>query len=183
MRARIAATAHTLFQTEGYRAISMRKLARHVGCTPMTLYKYYDNKTSILRVLWTQIFDTLFDELEHLTANESDPKQRLHIMARAYVKYWLDHADHYRMVFMVDGITQPDVSIFIGDTQILQRYAVLFTTLSQVIGEDNDLKLKTDVLMCSLHGIAHNLITISGYDWTCYEKLVDIALAGILHTD
>jgi hypothetical protein len=42
------------------------------------------------------------------------------------------------------------------------------------------LKLKLDGLICILHGIAHNLITISGYDWSAASDLVEIATRTLI---
>ena len=51
MRAHIASCALELFSREGFAAISMRRLAQESGCTPMTLYKYFQNKFEILGTL------------------------------------------------------------------------------------------------------------------------------------
>jgi len=66
MRQEIANIATRLFQEEGYAKISIRRIASEIGCSPMTLYKYYPAKIDILRTLWADIFNDLFDKLEAL---------------------------------------------------------------------------------------------------------------------
>ncbi|MEL7111695.1 MAG: helix-turn-helix domain-containing protein, partial [Pseudomonadota bacterium] len=44
MRDQIEQAAARLFQSEGYGAISMRRIAKAVGCSPMAIYAYFDNK-------------------------------------------------------------------------------------------------------------------------------------------
>ncbi|WP_417476035.1 TetR/AcrR family transcriptional regulator [Maricaulis sp.] len=183
MRGQISACALRLFQDEGYAAISMRRLAQETGCTAMTLYKYFDSKIDILRTLWGDVFDELFDGLEQIADQNSEPVARLNAIAAAYVAYWLEHREHYFMVFMSGGVSQSDVVGFVSDPALLARFELLRTSLDAALGADTDaeeLRLKTDLLLCALNGIAHNLITINGYPWSDPEKLVRQATGGLL---
>jgi AcrR family transcriptional regulator len=183
MRAQIAACAQKLFHREGYAAISMRRLAQETGCTAMTLYKYYNNKFDILQVLWADVFGELFDDLDRIAAAERDPKARLTAVALGYVTYWLEHREHYFMVFMSGGLSQADVTGFVSSSQTLARFDLLRTSLDIALGGDTDpeeLRTKAELLLCMLNGIAHNLITIGGYPWSDHEKLVRRAIDGLL---
>jgi AcrR family transcriptional regulator len=183
MRARIAEHAHRLFQSEGYASISMRRLAKEVGCTPMTLYKYYENKADILRDIWAHVFNELFDEIDRTAARKRNPVSKLNAIAQTYVAYWLNHTDHYRMVFMTEGISQPEVGIFASDDGLLARFSVFATALAEASSgrlNQETLKVKVDLLVCALNGTAHNLITISAYPWSAPDKIVDAAVASIL---
>lgn len=59
----------------------MRRLAHESGITPMTLYKYFENKFEILGTLWADVLSEVFDRLDALAANESDPAARLNAVA------------------------------------------------------------------------------------------------------
>ena len=183
MRAHISACALRLFEDEGYAAISMRRLAQEAGCTAMTLYKYFDNKIDILRSLWADVFAELFDELERVAAQEDEPVARLNAIATGYVSYWLEHREHYFMVFMSGGISQADVVGFVSDNVSLARFEMLRTNLDLALGSGADaeeLRLKAELLVCMLNGIAHNLITISGHPWSDPTELVHQAINGLL---
>lgn len=183
MRGEIARHAERLFQDEGYSAISMRRLAGEVGCSPMTLYKYYENKIEILRQLWAQIFKTLFDHIERTQPRDASPAQALAHIAKTYVAYWLDHPEHYRLVFMSQGVSQREVGTFVDDTQISNHFIAFFEAMQQATRldpQDQMLKHKTDLLICTLNGIAHSQITISAYPWTEAEKLVDMSVANLV---
>lgn len=185
MRAHIAACALTLFQQEGYAAISMRRLAREAGCTAMTLYTYYDSKFDILSALWTDVFAQVFDALGQVAATQADPEARLRAMALGYVDYWLTHKEHYFLVFMSAGISQTDVTGYVSGSETLARFDALQDSLQAVLGGQvsaETLRLKTQLLSCMLHGIAHNLITIGGYPWSEPQKLVQLAIDGLLTT-
>jgi AcrR family transcriptional regulator len=185
MRFKIRAQAHRLFQQEGYGSVSMRRLAREVGCTPMTLYNYFENKIDILRDVWAQVFDELFDEIEKTKVVATCPKDAVLQMAHIYTLYWLNHVDHYRMVFMTEGVSQPDVSIFVGEERVLSRFGMLYQALDLALGNKTEpatLKLKVDLLICTLNGIAHSMITISAYPWSEASKMVDAAVKGIVES-
>lgn len=183
MRAHIGACALKLFQQEGYAAISMRRLAQEVGCTAMTLYKYYDNKFDILSSLWAEVFGHLFDELGRIAALDKTPRERLHAVALGYVSYWLDHREHYFMVFMSGGVSQADVTNFITDSKALARFDLLHAILHSALegkADGDDMRVKAELLSCTLNGIAHSLITIGGYPWSKPEQLVRQAIEGVL---
>lgn len=181
MRTRIAEAASKLFKSEGYAAVSMRRLAEEVGVTPMTLYAYYDAKVDILRHLWAQIFEAAFENVDRAAAKARNPRAQLRAASLTYVAYWLDHRDHYRIVFMTEGISQDDVGVFVQDATTAQRFAFFARVLAAVLPSATGArKEKTDLLICGLHGIAHCLITMSSYKWTRADALVDELIAGLL---
>ena len=186
MRRQIADCALNLFQENGYDAVSMRRLAGEAGCTVKTLYRYFDRKIDILRMLWANVFEALFDGLDAIAAAEPDPVRRLEQVAQAYVEYWLHNREHYFLVFMSSGVSQSDVSVFVGEDNLVQRFGLLRTCLADALGTEYDedtLALKEQMLLCALHGTAHNLITISAYPWAPPDRLIRASVAGILAVD
>ncbi|MEH6401824.1 MAG: TetR/AcrR family transcriptional regulator [Sneathiella sp.] len=185
MREKIADAAQILFLQDGYSAISIRRLATEIGISPMTIYKYYDSKIQILRRLWSQIFKDLFTEIALISKRENEPVPRLTSISLAYVTYWLKHPDHYRMVFMSEGVSQPEVSIFVEDEQISSGLGLISQALYSALRDqqkEQDIKIKTDVLLCNLIGISHALITISNYPWSNPEEVVKMAVLGVLNS-
>lgn len=181
VKRRIFEAAKTLFQQEGYAKISMRRIAKEIGCTPMTLYGYYNRKIDILRTLWDGVLDDLFVLLETID-QDADPQIYLHHLCVAYVGFWVDNTDSYRLVFMAEGVTQPDVSAFLGNPDSLARFHLFLNAIQQLEGkpQSDETKAKLDFLFSVLHGIAHNTITISGYDWSSPDAQIRIAIKAIL---
>ncbi|MEO1656521.1 MAG: TetR/AcrR family transcriptional regulator [Pseudomonadota bacterium] len=176
--------AQRLFEEEGYHAVSMRRLAKEAGCTVMTIYRYFNRKIDILRALWANVFVELFDRLDHIAAHTKDPVERLHKISLAYLRYWLDNRETYFLVFMSSDVTQSDVSIFVDDEAIVQRFALFQLSVIEALGDRADeaeTTLKAQLLLCSLNGIAHNLVTISAYSWVSPEALARSAVHGALH--
>lgn len=174
-RAEIAQRAMALFQEEGFEAVSMRRLAREVGYTPTTLYRYFEAKIDILHMLWAQILNGLFDQLEAETNSISDPTQRLHALAWGYVSYWLEHREEYFLVFMSGGVTREDVTGFMTNADVAVRFALFQMNLSAALGKGLDASThitRAQTLVCGLNGIAQGLITVSAYNWSAPEPLV-----------
>jgi AcrR family transcriptional regulator len=180
-QAAIANAARALFAAEGYGAVSIRNVAEAAGMSPMTLYRYFDAKIDVLRFLWSDVLNELFDSLEVIAKRERNEGKRLRKISIAYVRYWIDHPDHYRMIFMSEGISQPAVSVFVEQDEVIPRYALFSRCIEQATQPDEgDLPVMTELLISSLHGIAHNHVTISGYVWQDPEVLVDLFLRMLI---
>ncbi|MEP3891318.1 MAG: TetR/AcrR family transcriptional regulator [Hellea sp.] len=180
MKLRISQAAKALFQEQGYAKISLRRIAKEIGCTPMTIYGYYPSKFDILRTLWGDVFKTLFDHLNSIE-NDGNPQTRLQSLCAAYVNFWINNPDYYRLVFMAEGVTQPDVSLFLDNPEIVAKYTLFLQALHhlQPQNEGQDAKAKLDFLLSAMHGVAHNKITISGYDWSSCDAQIGYAIKGI----
>lgn len=177
MRDDIAATARRLFKSEGYANISIRRLARELGCAPMTLYQHFDAKIDILRTLWDDVFADLAKELDAVTSTDR-PEDRLQSIGVAYVSYWLRHEDHYRLVFMTEGVDQKDVGAFIGNANVARCFDAVAEAVRALCPTDApaEIALRSDFFICLLQGVAHNHITISGYPWSRAELLIGQAV-------
>lgn len=183
MRGHIAACALRLFQQEGYAAVSMRKVAAEAGCTTRTLYAYFAAKIDILELLWSDVFAGLFDQLDALAAAEAEPVARLEAVAQAYLAFWLRHREHYFLVFMTGGITRAEVEGYVTTGGPRARFDLFSRCLAQALGPAADaatLPARGEALVCALNGMAQALITISGHAWQPPERLVRIAVRGVL---
>ena len=47
-REQLCSAATRLFAADGYAGVTLRKLAKEVGCSPMTPYRYFSSKDEIL---------------------------------------------------------------------------------------------------------------------------------------
>ena len=181
MREKIAKAAEDLFRESGYAAVSMRKIAASVGCTPMALYSYFPAKIDILQTLWGGVFDAVFSKVNS-ASRKSGPTDTLLSISTVYVTYWLTNPDHYRLVFMSEGVTQPDVGLFLDQPDSVARFGVFARAIADTCCSPLDpsvLKMKLDLLLCLLHGIVHNTITISGYEWTAPGDLISQGIKSI----
>lgn len=182
MRKKVANAAALLFREEGYASVSMRRLAKEVGCTPMTLYAYFASKADILSHLWEGIYDEVFAELSALAGSIDSPADRLTAVAAHYVRYWVGNPERYRLVFMTEGVSQAEVSSFLESSAAVGHHQLFFGLVRDVLGSqgDADLKPRSEALLCGLLGIAHSHVTISGYPWCAPEVLTRQIVSALM---
>ena len=132
-RSKIAGHALALYRAEGFGAVSIRRLAKEVGCAPMTIYAHFEGKTDILRYLWADVLADMSDEIQKKLKSVMPPDERLQTASQTFVSYWIDHPDHFRLVFMSNVVTRSDVSTFIKDGQTLEHFKMFSDLMQDVL--------------------------------------------------
>lgn len=92
--------ARELFVCEGYGNVSLRKIARRIGYTPMAIYVHFRDKSEILDCICEETFDAFRANAERLDRLGLPPRERLAAGLRAYVEFGLEHPYHYQLTFM-----------------------------------------------------------------------------------
>ena len=180
-RTEIASIALRLFLEEGFQSVSMRRLGKEVGMTPMALYRYFPSKLDILTNLWGHIIDLAFENVKVIKGQTHDPKEELCQICNAYVGYWRDNPAHYHLVFMSGGVSNSTVKLFVEQQNVIAKFEIFFVYLAELRSEPRDsasIKRAADGLITHLHGIMHSLITMQGYSWTDQKTLIGGAVHG-----
>ncbi len=188
-RARILDAAQMLFAKGGYEGVSMRAVAELAGCSPAALYTLFPNKRALLRNIWEEAFAALGDALEKSAKGRRDPIDRLKRLGRAFVRFWLDHPDHFRAIFLIeDRVTEPGELYFVDSSQSIARLVLLFhSAAADAIAEGvlagRDAQEVVQLIFCALHGVASALISIPEFGWTSPQqmagRMTDALLAGL----
>jgi AcrR family transcriptional regulator len=98
-RGRAVAAATQLFAERGYRGVTLRSLAKELGVSPMTPYRYFDNKEELFAMVRTEAFRRFADAQRDSVAGIEDPEDALRMLGRAYVGFALDEPDAYHIMF------------------------------------------------------------------------------------
>jgi AcrR family transcriptional regulator len=96
--------AENAFATRGPQGVTMRELAKELGCSAMTPYRYFRDKDELLAMVRAAAFRRFTARLEAAT-HESPEGQRGEALIHAYVAFALDEPHAYRLMF---DLTQPD---------------------------------------------------------------------------
>src|SRR5437868_14071005 len=64
LRDQIRDTARDLFAREGCESVSMRRIGSEIGCSPMAIYRHYDNKEDLLRSICEETFSRMIHLLD-----------------------------------------------------------------------------------------------------------------------
>ena len=100
-RAALCAVAERLFAKHGYEGVTLRALASELGCSPMTPYRYFENKEAIFAAVRTAAFVRFGEAIEKAAAEPAEPVERIRNMGRAYVAFAMREQSAYRIMFEI----------------------------------------------------------------------------------
>lgn len=178
IRDKIATEARKLFRDEGFAAVSIRRLAEAAGCAPMTIYAHFDGKADILRFLWADVLRQVFDDIKQELDRTNLPHDRLVAASRVYLRHWLTNPDHFRLVFLSNGVARADVQTFMADPATLHHFDLMSGLVSLVAPAGADVKARTDMLVAGLTGIALCLNTVKDYPWSDPDVMTGALVAA-----
>lgn len=179
-RSKIGKHALEIYRAEGFGAVSMRRLAKEVGCVPMTIYAHFEGKTDILRFLWADVLSDMSRDIEKKLKSVVGARERLRTAAQTFVEYWIIHPDHFRLVFMSNDVTRADVSTFIKDESTLAHFLIFSDLFQEVMPEDLEAEVRTDTLLSGMIGIALCANTIPDYPWSDASSMTEQLLSSII---
>jgi AcrR family transcriptional regulator len=101
LRRTILDRTRTLLVEEGYHHLSMRKIARAVGCSATSIYLHFESKDALIHALIEEGMARLYERLAEAAAAHADPAARLDALARAYVRFGLENPEYYQVMFQL----------------------------------------------------------------------------------
>ena len=90
-----------LLVTDGYDGLSMRKIARGVGCSATSIYLHFESKDALTHALIDEGMRKLYAALGAEAAAHDHPAQRLAALCRAYVRFGLANPEYYQVMFQL----------------------------------------------------------------------------------
>jgi AcrR family transcriptional regulator len=98
-RDRLCAAAERLFAEHGPDAVTMRQLAAELGVSPMTPYRYFQDKEAILAAVRIAGFERFATALEAARASGKSARAKAAAVGEAYVSFAFDHPHTYKLMF------------------------------------------------------------------------------------
>ncbi|MCF8610301.1 WHG domain-containing protein [Gordonia sp. HY285] len=83
----------------GAAALSLRAVARDMGRTPSSLYRYVRDRDDLLTVLIVDAYDDLGDTLDAAVADRSTPRSRFEAFANALRAWAIAHPSEYTLLY------------------------------------------------------------------------------------
>lgn len=99
LRAEILSASQKIVLEAGFSAFSMRQVASAIGYSATTLYLHFKNREEIVAELGREALAQLIAELKSIDVN-LPPRERLHALGTAYVRFSSEHPGSYRLIFM-----------------------------------------------------------------------------------
>lgn len=99
-RDRLCDVAERLFAEHGPEAVTMRQLAAELKVSPMTPYRYFQDKDAMMAAVRARGFSRHADALEAAYASSSGTSlERSGVVAEAYVRFALENPQAYKLMF------------------------------------------------------------------------------------
>ena len=176
----LAAATRLLFETGDESAVSIRAIAAAVGVTTPSIYLHFADKTELIWAVCEEHFRKLDEELERAAAGSDDPLESLTLRGRAYVRFGLDNAEGYRILFMSRGDLAPKEEL-LGEEAKPDAFANLVRAVERcmatgAIRRDEPTTVAFG-LWALVHGITSLLISLPHFPWPMGpEELADLML-------
>lgn len=175
LRDQIRRTARDLFAREGYESISMRRIGSEVGCSPMAIYRHFENKEELLLSICEETFARMIRLLDETREQGGTPVDQLRRCVRAVIEFHLSHPNHYKVTFMTPMPPGPVAQrkVAIGQP-VMDRLIAGVRECAEAKGMDKeiDVIMTAQVIRTGIHGLAGQLIvTGQSYPWKDPERL------------
>ena len=117
----IVKAAAGLFKRFGFKRVTVEEICRTAGVSKMTFYKYYPNKTALLKSIWIGWIDEGFERLEDIDAMDIPFQDKL----RRIIEYKTALLEKMSPEF-IDEVLRGDSGMRAFVTEMQQRTIELF---------------------------------------------------------
>jgi AcrR family transcriptional regulator len=179
----IAAAKELLAQSASSDAVSIRAVADAVGVTSPSIYLHFADKDELIAAVVMDVFDELDAAMVAAGDRESEPMAKLRAFGMAYVKFAVEHPEHYRVATMERGIDdaqgpQAQMDKMLADNAFTHFMATVQLCMDAGIfaaGEPLPVALH---LWAAAHGIASLMIAKPYLPWGDLESTADAVLCA-----
>lgn len=177
-------TRHQLV-TDGYKNLSMRKIARAIGYSATSIYLYFENKDALFHALIDEGMTQMYDAFQDVQADcGDDPVVCLQRLCHRYVAFGLENPEYYEVMFML----HPEhMARYPAEKYRRARRNLAFFTQALIEGTAEgvldvpDPGVATAAIWASLHGIVALLIARRVDVKIEADHLVEAVVAQIMH--
>ncbi|QYG91535.1 TetR/AcrR family transcriptional regulator [Iamia sp. SCSIO 61187] len=180
----LAAAEALLVETASEDAVSIRAVAQAVGVTAPSIYRHFADKDMLLLEVCRHSFTDFSAALEDALGAD-DTTEQMVALGRAYIRYAVEHPEHYRIMFMArfELSAQAYAEEMVADGS---SFALLLR-ISQELIDSGRVRpeiaergaLHVGILFwSSVHGLASLLVAKPGLPWPDPDVLEEHLLAG-----
>lgn len=95
-------TTRHLLVRDGYKSLSMRKIAREAGYSATSIYLHFENKDALFHALIEEGMERLLAQFKAVEVHHAgNPEACLEALCRSYVQFGLDNPEYYEVMFML----------------------------------------------------------------------------------
>ncbi|MQA90995.1 MAG: TetR family transcriptional regulator [Gemmatimonas sp.] len=153
--------SRVLLVQEGYKQLSMRKIAAAVGCSVSSIYLYFANKDQLVHALIDEGFQRWYEVVVEAASVPEPPLQRLAIHCRRYIQWGLEHPEFYEIMYMLHP---PTMARF--PRELFRRAARSMDLVTRLVQEcapelqrsEEESRVRAHVVWAILHGVVTTIL-------------------------
>lgn len=186
LKQKILDAATELFTEDGYKNVTMRKIANKIEYSLPTIYEHFGNKAEILLNIYHQSGYLLLEKLQAIYDLDISPLAKIEKMGRAYVSVSLENRDFYELTFLTnsiraehdtEGLKLQSPACKTIDSPAYKAFTLLVRVLEDARREGVNLEeepmVVAQTLWAGLHGLVSLMITNPEFPWVDRNKLID----------
>lgn len=171
----LEATERLLVETGSQDAVSIRAVASATGVTAPSIYRHFQDKTHLIFEVCARQFAALDDAIETAVHGIDDPLAAMHARGRAYVRFGMEHPEHYRIMFMGPADATPEQwDDLLGSgafANLIEGIEALIR--AGIISPGADALTIALHVWANIHGLTSLLVARPGMPWPDLDAFVD----------
>lgn len=101
LRDQILDISRQLLYTDGYRSLSMRKIATKADVSATSIYLYFENKDHLLHTLIEESVEDLSRFIESKALSTTNSIEQFKTIIESYVEFGLNNPEKYEIIYQV----------------------------------------------------------------------------------
>lgn len=187
LRGEMLDAAMAQFSRGGLDAVTIRGVAADVGVSVMTPYRYFADKAELLTRLGESVIRGACDRMIGAVAAAESGSEKQRASIDAFLGYWEDNPNHYRLVYMTEQTTGRDAKSNITHApvyaEIIELVGGVTRALATEIGAGlTHARLAGDMRFMMQLGYLHATLVNRRYEWSDRMRLRAEYIEQILAT-
>jgi AcrR family transcriptional regulator len=187
LREQILVAARTIVLEQGYRELSMRKIADAIEYSPAALYLHFANREEIALQLCREAFLDLLGFLAPAAVLQ-DPAVRILEIGRRYVRFGMEKPESYRLIFMeeqsfADSVMGPK-ALEDPNEPGTRAFELLRGTIEELVRSGAfrpvDPEAGAHVIWAAMHGLVSLRLACPGFPFEDIDELTALMCDSLM---
>ncbi len=149
LRNKILDAALDIAISEGWKAVTIRKIANNIKYAPPIVYEYFKNKDDLLNKLVQVGHQLLSRNFKSASKKESDPRKKLMIISIKFWEFAFKHKELYQLMFSLNRQIPND--------ELHAQVQEIAGVFEEIVGNNEIAKEAMFSWMCFQQGYIYNI--------------------------
>jgi len=167
----LAQAALDLIAAHGMKALSIARVARHVGLVPSAIYRHFEGKDQLIEAVIGLMEDRLHNNIDHARTSACDSLERLRLLLLAHISVIRENRGILRIVFS-DEVHKGHPE---KKTRIYEMISGYLNRVTEIIAEgQGEGRIRSDVDAGTISVMFLGLIQPASILWNMSDHKFDV---------